>query len=132
MFLAQAKKNLLPVRDRIVFIKDGQEFLPGITAIGAPGHTVGHTVFKISSGGKSMVYIGDLTHHPVLLMEKPLTEFAYDTDPKQSAQSRVKMLTRFATEDADCGLSLRLAGLRPRGEAGRRVQVLPEPMNMAL
>ena len=52
----------------------------------------------ISSGGKSMAYIGDLTHHPVLLMEKPLTEFAYDTDPKQSAQTRVKMLTRFATE----------------------------------
>jgi hypothetical protein len=28
--------------------------------------------------------------------EKPLTEFAYDTDPKQSAQSRVKMLTMLA------------------------------------
>jgi len=27
-FLAQAKKNLLPVRDRIVFFKDGQEFCP--------------------------------------------------------------------------------------------------------
>ena len=95
-FLAQARKNLLPVRDRIVFFKDGQEFLPGITAIGAPGHTVGHTIFNIQSGGKSMAYIGDLTHHPVLLMEKPLTEFAYDTDPKQSAQTRVRLLTMLA------------------------------------
>ncbi len=49
---AAAEKNLKPNRDRMVFFKDGQEFLPGITAIGAPGHTVGHTVFKISSGGK--------------------------------------------------------------------------------
>jgi hypothetical protein len=32
----------------------------------------------------------------VLLLEKPLTEFAYDTDPKQSAKSRVKMLTMLA------------------------------------
>jgi glyoxylase-like metal-dependent hydrolase (beta-lactamase superfamily II) len=95
-FLAQAKKNLLPVRDRVVFFKDGQEFLPGITAIGAPGHTVGHTIFNIASGGKSMAYIGDLTHHPVLLMEKPLTEFAYDTDPKQAAQTRVRLLNMLA------------------------------------
>ena len=29
-------------------------------------------------------------------MKKPLTEFAYDTDPKQSAQTRVKYLTTFA------------------------------------
>ncbi len=125
-FLAQAKKNLLPVRDRVVFIKDGQEFLPGITAIGAPGHTVGHTIFNIQSGGKSLAYIGDLTHHPVLLMEKPLTEFAYDTDPKQSAQSRVRQLNRACRrEDADPRLSLRVAGRGPCCEAGRWLPVLP-------
>jgi glyoxylase-like metal-dependent hydrolase (beta-lactamase superfamily II) len=95
-FLVQAQKNLVPNRDRIVFVKDGQEFLPGIQAIAAPGHTVGHTIFMISSGGKSLCYIGDLAHHPVLLLQKPLTEFAYDTDPKQSAQSRVKMLGMLA------------------------------------
>jgi hypothetical protein len=36
------------------------------------------------------------THHPILLLEKPLTEFAHDTDPKQSAQSGVKMLAMLA------------------------------------
>ncbi len=96
-FLDQAQRNLTPNRDRIVFIKDGQEFLPGITAIAAPGHTVGHTIFMISSGGKSLCYIGDLTHHPILLMERPLTEFAFDTDPKQSAQTRVRLLNMLAT-----------------------------------
>ena len=33
--------------------KDGQEFLPGIQAMAAPGHTVGHTVYMITSQGKS-------------------------------------------------------------------------------
>src|SRR4051812_28136506 len=47
-------------------------------------------------GGQSLCYVGDLAHHPVLLLEKPLTEFKYDTDPKQSAQTRVKMLTMLA------------------------------------
>jgi glyoxylase-like metal-dependent hydrolase (beta-lactamase superfamily II) len=96
VFWETAVKNLTPNKDRMVFIKDGQEFLPGIQAILAPGHTVGHTIFMISSAGKQLCYIGDLTHHPVLLMEKPLTEFAYDTDPKQSAQTRVKMLNMLA------------------------------------
>ena len=96
VFWETATKNLVPNRDRMHFIRDGEEFLPGIQAILAPGHTVGHTIFMISSGGQQLCYIGDLTHHPVLLMEHPLTQFAYDTDPAMSAQSRVKMLTMLA------------------------------------
>jgi hypothetical protein len=108
-FLEQAKKNLLPVRDRIVFIKDGQEFLPGITAI------------------------GDLTHHPVLLMEKPLTEFAYDTDPKQSAQTRVKLLTRFADEKTPIvAYHFAWPGYGHVAKHGDGFRYYPSPMNMAL
>src|SRR3954447_25155878 len=67
-FVAHARKNLMPVRDRIVFIKDNQEFLPGVTAIAAPGHTVGHTIFMVSSKGKSFCFLGDLSHHAILLL----------------------------------------------------------------
>jgi glyoxylase-like metal-dependent hydrolase (beta-lactamase superfamily II) len=96
-FVDHARKNLLPVRDRLLFYKDGQEFLPGIQALAAPGHTVGHSIFMISSGGKSFAYTADLTHHPILLMEKPRMEFSFDTDPKQAAGSRVKMLDMLAS-----------------------------------
>src|SRR3954462_1306904 len=59
--------------------------------------TVNHFRPKpIGGEGQSLCYVGDLAHHPVLLLEKPLTEFKYDTDPKQSAQTRVKMLTMLA------------------------------------
>ena len=95
-FIVHARKNLLPVRDRLVFYKDGQEFLPGIQAMAAPGHTVGHPIFMVTSDGKSFAFLGDLTHHPILLMEKPRMEFSYDTDPKQAAASRVKMLDMLA------------------------------------
>ncbi len=95
-FVAHARKNLLPYRDRIKFIKDGEEFLPGITAMSAPGHTVGHMVFMLSSEGKQLALIGDLTHHQVLLVERPRLEFAYDTDPKQSAATRVRYLDMLA------------------------------------
>ncbi len=42
-FLDTARKNLLPIRDRLVFVKDGQEFLPGIQAIAARPATASAT-----------------------------------------------------------------------------------------
>ena len=95
-FVAHARKNLLPYRDRIKFVKDGEEFLPGITAMATPGHTIGHMVYMITSEGKSVCFIGDLAHHQILMLERPRLEFAYDTDPKQSAETRVKFLTMLA------------------------------------
>ncbi|MEM7178071.1 MAG: MBL fold metallo-hydrolase [Pseudomonadota bacterium] len=97
-FVQGARDNLLPNRDRIIFLKDGEEFLPGIQAMSAPGHTIGHTMFLLTSEGKTMAAIGDTTHHHVLLLEKPLMEFAYDTDPKMSAQTRYRVLDMLATE----------------------------------
>jgi glyoxylase-like metal-dependent hydrolase (beta-lactamase superfamily II) len=133
VFWDTAMKNLAPNRDRMVFFKDGQEFLPGIQAISAPGHTVGHTTFMISSGNNQLCYIGDLTHHPVLLMQKPLTEFAYDTDPKQSAQSRVKMLTMLAEKRIPL-LAYHFAwpGVGHVAKQGEGFRYYPEPMNMVL
>lgn len=97
-FILHARKNLLPIRDRLVFYKDGQEFLPGVQAIAAPGHTIGHTIFVVTSNGKSFAFLGDLTHHPILLLEKPRMQFSYDTDPAQAAETRVKLLDMIATQ----------------------------------
>lgn len=132
-FFATAKKNLVPNRDRMIFYKDGQEFLPGITALSAPGHTIGHTIFMISSGKQQLCYVGDLAHHPVLLLEKPLTEFAYDTDPKQSAQSRVKMLTMLADQRIPL-LAYHFAwpGIGHVAKQGDGFRYYPEPMKMEL
>jgi glyoxylase-like metal-dependent hydrolase (beta-lactamase superfamily II) len=133
VFLETARKNLTPNLDRLHFFKDGEEILPGIQAIYTPGHTVGHTVFMIEQGGQQLCYIGDLTHHPVLLLEKPLTEFKYDTDPKQSAQSRVKMLGRLADERiALLAYHFAWPGIGHVARAGDGFRYYPEPMQMQL
>jgi glyoxylase-like metal-dependent hydrolase (beta-lactamase superfamily II) len=128
-FLDQATKNLVPNKDRIHFIKNEEEFLPGIHALYAPGHTVGHTIFMIDQGGQQLAYIGDLSHHPVLLLEHPLTEFAYDTDPKLSAQSRLRMLTMLANSRTPV-LAYHFAwpGIGHVVKAGDGFRYLPEPM----
>jgi glyoxylase-like metal-dependent hydrolase (beta-lactamase superfamily II) len=132
-FVVHARKNLLPVRDRLVFFKDGQEFLPGVQAMAAPGHTVGHHMFMVTSNGKSFAFLGDLTHHAVLLLERPLMEFSYDTDPKQSAQTRVKMLTMLAANKIPV-MSYHFAwpGYGHVAKNGEGFRYYPEPMNMLL
>ncbi|RXT52836.1 MBL fold metallo-hydrolase [Bosea sp. Tri-44] len=130
-FGEHARANLRPVRDRIVFFKDGQEFLPGITAISAPGHSPGHTIFNVSSGGKSFTFLGDLTHHPILLTENPRVEFAYDWDPKQSVQSRVRLLTMLAEQKIPV-MSYHFAwpGFGNLAKAGDGFRYYPAPMQM--
>jgi glyoxylase-like metal-dependent hydrolase (beta-lactamase superfamily II) len=132
-FIIHARKNLMPVRDRIVFIKDNQEFLPGVTALSAPGHTVGHTIYMVSSKGKSFCFLGDLSHHSVLLLEKPRMEFAYDSDPKQAAASRVKMLDMLAAQKIPV-MSYHFAwpGYGHVAKNGDGFRYYPEPMNMQL
>jgi len=89
---------LLPYRDRVVFVKDGQEVVPGIQALSAPGHTVGHTIFMISSQGQTLCNVADLAHHHVLVLENPKVEFGFDTDPKQGAATRIRVFDMLAAQ----------------------------------
>jgi glyoxylase-like metal-dependent hydrolase (beta-lactamase superfamily II) len=97
-FIEPTRQQLLPNRDRIVFLKDGQEVVPGVQAMAAPGHTVGHTIFMITSQGKTLCNIGDLGHQYVLSTEKPRVEFAFDTDGKQAAASRIRVFDMLAAQ----------------------------------
>ena len=130
-FVDHARKNLLPVRDRIVFYKDGQEFLPGVQAIAAPGHTVGHTIFMVTSNGKSFCFLGDLSHHPILLLEKPRMQFSYDSDPAQAAETRVKLLERLAADKvAVMAYHYAWPGIGHIAKTGEGYHYYPEAMNI--
>lgn len=129
--VASARRNLLPLRDRIRFFADGEEFLPGIQAVHAPGHTLGHHVFLIQSGADRMCFMGDLTHHHVLLMERPMMEFKYDMDPGLSARSRTRVLDMLATDRIQV-MSYHYAwpGLGHIARMGDGFRYVPSPMQM--
>lgn len=97
-FIDGARKNLGAYRDRMVMVRDEQPVVPGITALATPGHTIGHTVYAIESEGRVMVNSGDLAHHQVLLLRRPMWEFSFDSDPAQSARTRTRMLQRVAQD----------------------------------
>jgi glyoxylase-like metal-dependent hydrolase (beta-lactamase superfamily II) len=130
-FIDGAKKNLAAYRDRMIMLRDGQEVVPGVVALASPGHTVGHHCFAITSGGVTVVNSGDLAHHQILLLRRPQLEFSFDTDPKLSAQTRVRMLDRLAT-DRHAVLSYHFPwpGLGHVAREGEGFGWHPTPMNV--
>jgi len=90
-------KNIVPNKDRLVMVKDGQEILPGIQAIASPGHTVGHMSYMITSGGKSLCLTGDIAHHSILL-RRPKMGIGFDTDSEAASASRIKMCEMLAPQ----------------------------------
>ena len=48
-----ARKNLLPIQDKVTLIDSEKEILPGICAVYAPGHTMGHWQYWSSPRAKS-------------------------------------------------------------------------------
>ena len=94
-----ARRNLLPYLDRITFIEEGQEILPGIAAIGSPGHSPGHLSYMARSGGDRYILLGDVVHTSHLQLANPGWPFAYDFDSRQAVQTRKSLLERAVVED---------------------------------
>ncbi len=75
------------------------EALPGICAIAAPGHTIGHTALLIESNGEKLLHIADAAHQP-FQMAHPEWCPGFDYEKSISPDSRRKLFERAAKENA--------------------------------
>lgn len=78
-------------RDRLRTFEGG-EVLPGITAMPLPGHTAGHTGYRLDSGDKSLLVWGDIVHFPQIQIPRPDVSIAFDQDAHLSAETRARLL----------------------------------------
>jgi glyoxylase-like metal-dependent hydrolase (beta-lactamase superfamily II) len=76
----------------------GMEVTTGVYAIAAYGHTPGHTMFMVESGGEKLLIWGDLTHAMAIQMPRPGVSVTYDTDPAAAARVRAEVL-KYAAEN---------------------------------
>lgn len=84
-------------RDRLR-TSEGGEVLPGITAMPLPGHTAGHTGYRLDSGDKSLLVWGDIVHFPQIQVPRPDVSIAFDQDASLSAVTRSRFLDCVAAE----------------------------------
>jgi len=75
-----------------------REVLPGILAIGTPGHSPGHTNHIITSGASKVYVQADLTHAPFLFVRNPGWHPFFDHDPAQAEAMRRKVYDMLVAE----------------------------------
>ena len=75
-----------------------QEVIPGIIAVGTPGHSPGHTCHIITSGTSKVYVQGDVTHAPFLFVRNPGWHPLIDHDPTQAEVTRRKVYDMLAAE----------------------------------
>lgn len=95
---AGVHRVLKPNANDVKRFKWGQEVVTGITAIEASGHTPGHTAFAISSGGKTLMYVADITNTPILFARNPEWRVMFDMDAEKAVQTRRRILDMAATD----------------------------------
>jgi glyoxylase-like metal-dependent hydrolase (beta-lactamase superfamily II) len=98
-YFENAQKAVAPYSHRTRMISDG-EVVPGISAVHLPGHTPGHTGYRITSGGKSLLMWADIVHLPAIQFKRPEAGMVFDVDVDQARETRRRMLDMVSSERA--------------------------------
>lgn len=106
-------RNILSVvKPQLQMVEDGETILDMITMQIVPGHTKGHVVSTISSGGEQLIAIADLIHYDAVLFTRPEWGTAADWDFELGVSSRIKTLKKLSeTKSLVYGCHLSYPGL---------------------
>jgi glyoxylase-like metal-dependent hydrolase (beta-lactamase superfamily II) len=70
------------------------EPVPGVRALAAYGHTPGHTVYMLASGGQTMLVLSDTANIPALFVKNPSWQAVFDSDAAMAEANRRAMFDR--------------------------------------
>lgn len=122
-----ARRQMAPYLDRLDLFESG-EVAPGITAVPLPGHTPGHTGYRIGSGADSLLIWGDIAHVPEVQIPHPDVTVIYDVDPAQAEASRCRILAETAADgQLVAGMHLHFPGYAHVIQDGAAFRLIPEP-----
>lgn len=99
-FFEMARNAIKPYADagKVTMFRDGAEFMPGIGAIMAPGHTLGHTMIRVTSQNSDLLLWGDIVHNAALQFPEPDRALAFDTDQAMAIASRKRVFDMVAKD----------------------------------
>jgi glyoxylase-like metal-dependent hydrolase (beta-lactamase superfamily II) len=130
-FVQGARKAILPYKDRLNLIEKNGEFLPGISALSFPGHTLGHTSYLIQSGNEAFLNLGDICHQYALLFPYPRWKYKWDIDADMAVQSRLKCFDMAATDNLTLlGFHFPFPGIGHIRREGEGFRYVPRHMSL--
>jgi glyoxylase-like metal-dependent hydrolase (beta-lactamase superfamily II) len=99
-YFANVKKTFAGIETKVTKYDWGKEVAPGITSIGTPGHTPGHTSFAVASGNSNILIQSDVTNIPEFFLRNPDWHVAYDVDGELAQKTRHKFYDMASAEKA--------------------------------
>ena len=99
-FFEMARNAIKPYADagKVVTFRDGAELALAVRAMLAAGHTVGHSMIRVSSQGSELLLWGDIVHNAALQFPEPDRAIAFDTNQPMAIASRKRALDMVATD----------------------------------
>ncbi|MBF0548620.1 MAG: MBL fold metallo-hydrolase [Candidatus Riflebacteria bacterium] len=76
----------------------GTELFPDLKAEAAYGHTIGHTVYLLSSGRQEIMFVGDCIHNAAAQFPRPSIGVRFDVDITRAIETRIALFARIARE----------------------------------
>lgn len=92
------QSNVVPLAEKMTFLKPDAEVVPGIRAVDASGHTPGMLGYHIESAGRRLFIMADVTNHYVMSLAKPEWHVRFDMDKDAAIATRKRILGMLAAE----------------------------------
>jgi len=123
-----AAAALKPYAARTRLIGNAADVVPGISSYALPGHTPGHTGYRVSSGSEQLLIFGDATAVPEWLFDRPDWSLAFDVDPETTIATRKKMLDMVVADRMlVAGMHMPFPGLGHVASAGAAYRFVQAP-----
>ena len=97
-----AQTALSAYKDKIETISFGKDIIPGVTSVSIPGHTPGHSGFRVDEGKETLIQMGDILHVPNLQLDNPKISTVFDVDSAAALKSRKEVLDMVSTDKLLC------------------------------
>jgi len=129
-YFANVRKVYNGIESKVTKYDWGKEVAPGITSIGTPGHTPGHTSFAVASGNSKILIQSDVTNIPELFLRNPDWHVAFDVDGDLAQQTRHKFYDMAAAEKATVvGFHFTFPSIGHVEKDGSKYRLIPSAWN---
>lgn len=78
------------------------DIISGVSVLDLPGHTPGHSGFRIDSLGSAFVHMGDILHVPNLQLANPDVSVVFDIDPEVALGTRKTVFDMICSDKILC------------------------------
>ncbi|MEM6422981.1 MAG: MBL fold metallo-hydrolase, partial [Pseudomonadota bacterium] len=94
----QVQEKVVPLAERARMVEPGAAITSGIEAVNAFGHTPGHMVYHLESGGERLMITADTANHYVMSLQRPDWHVRFDMDKEAAAATRRSLFGMIATD----------------------------------